>query len=123
MPVKRFVAWLGVGASKFYDWRERYGKVNEHNAAVPRDAWLEDWEKQAVVDYHRRHPLEGYRRLAFMMLDEDVAAISPSSAYRVLRGAGLLDRHNVRPSLKGTGFQQPLRPHEHWHVDVAYVKE
>jgi len=27
----RFIAWLDIAASKFYDWRERYGKVNEHN--------------------------------------------------------------------------------------------
>ena len=25
IPVQRFVAWLGVAASKFYDWRARYG--------------------------------------------------------------------------------------------------
>lgn len=73
LPVNKFVAWLGVGASKFYAWRDRYGKVNEHNAAIPRDTWLEDWEKQAVVAYHERHPLEGYRRLTFMMLDEEEA--------------------------------------------------
>lgn len=56
-----------------------------------------------------------------MMLDADVVAASPSSVYRVLRAAGLMERHNTKPSLKGTGFQQPLRPHEHWHVDVAYI--
>ena len=27
----RFIAWIGVTRSKFYDWRSRYGKVNEHN--------------------------------------------------------------------------------------------
>src|SRR5215472_14628641 len=27
----RFIGWLDITASKFYDWRERYGKVNEHN--------------------------------------------------------------------------------------------
>jgi putative transposase len=27
----RFVGWLGVTASKFCDWRERYGRANEHN--------------------------------------------------------------------------------------------
>jgi len=32
----------GVTASKFYDWRERCGRVNEHNGWVPRDFWLED---------------------------------------------------------------------------------
>ena len=31
---------------------ERYGKVNEHNGRVPRDWWLEDWEKQAIIDFH-----------------------------------------------------------------------
>ena len=56
-----------------------------------------------------------------MMLDADVVAVSPSSAYRVLRDAGLMERHNSKPSLKGKGFQQPLRPHEHWHVDVSYI--
>ena len=39
----RFIGWLDITASKFYDWRERYGKVNEHNGWVPRDFWLEDW--------------------------------------------------------------------------------
>jgi len=33
----RFIHWLGVTASKFYDWRQRYGCVNEHNGWVPRD--------------------------------------------------------------------------------------
>jgi transposase InsO family protein len=32
-----------------------------------------------------------------------------------------LDRHNTKPTKKGTGFQQPLRVHEHWHVDVSYL--
>ena len=44
----RFIEWLAIAASKFYDWRERYGKVNEHNGWVPRDFWLEEWEKQAL---------------------------------------------------------------------------
>ena len=68
----RFVGWLGVSSSKFYDWRERYGRVNEHNGWVPRDFWLEDWEKQAIIAFDLKNPLEGYRRLAFMMLDADM---------------------------------------------------
>jgi transposase InsO family protein len=41
--------------------------------------------------------------------------------YRVLSRAGLLGRWNGRPSSKGTGFDQPVAPHEHWHIDVAYL--
>jgi putative transposase len=121
LPAKRIVAWLGVGGSKFYDWKKRYGKSNEHNALVPRDWWLEDWEKKAILDFHWQHPLEGYRRLTFMMLDADVVAVSPSSVYRVLRQAGVMDRSGGKVSKKGTGFQQPLKPHQHWHVDVSYL--
>jgi transposase InsO family protein len=114
-------AWLGVRSSKFYDWRSRYGKVNEHNAWVPRDHWLEDLEKVAILDFDAQHPLEGYRRLAFMMLDADVVAVSPSSVYRVLKQAGRLEGWNRKPSRKGTGFEQPWQAHEHWHVDVSYI--
>ncbi|WP_406694120.1 DDE-type integrase/transposase/recombinase [Singulisphaera sp. Ch08] len=56
-----------------------------------------------------------------MMLDADVVAVSPSSVYRVLCNAGLMKRHSSKPSLKGKGFRQPLRVHEHWHVDISYI--
>ena len=73
------------------------------------------------MDFFDANPLEGYRRLTFMMLDADVVAVSPSTSYRVLRAAGRLDRWNKKPSKKGTGFVQPLAPHEHWHIDIAYI--
>lgn len=119
--ISGFITWLGIGSSKFYDWQKRYGKVNEHNAWIPRDFWLQEWEKRAIIDFLTMHPDEGYRRLAFMMLDADVVAVSPSSVYRVLSAAGLLRRWNLKSSSKGNGFQGPCRPHEHWHIDVSYL--
>ena len=121
VPVCRILSWLDLGAAKFYRWRARYGRINQHNSWVPRDHWLTPWEREGIIGYHDAHPLEGYRRLAFMMLDEDVVAVSPSTTYRVLQAAGRLDRWNSKPSRKGTGFVQPLCPHAHWHVDVAYL--
>lgn len=56
-----------------------------------------------------------------MMLDHDIAAVSPSSVYRVLKRAGLLQRWSPKSSQKGTGFRQPVRPHEHWHIDISYL--
>jgi putative transposase len=121
IAMTRFIDWLEIGSSKYYNWQTRYGKVNEHNGLVPRDFWLDDWEKQAIIKFYFKHPLEGYRRLTFMMLDRDIVAVSPSSVYRVLKQADLLRRWNSKPSRKGKGFAQPLRPHAHWHIDVAYV--
>jgi transposase InsO family protein len=117
----RFIRWLGVATSKSYDWRERYGRVNEHNGWVSRDFWLEDWEKQAILDFHLSYPEEGYRRLTFMMLDRNIVAVSPASVWRVLKKAGRLEYWSRKTSKKGTGFQQPLGPHEHWHIDVSYI--
>lgn len=55
-----------------------------------------------------------------MMLDENVVAVSPSSVYRVLKAAKLL-KIQTSSSKKGTGFQQPLKAHEHWHTDITYL--
>jgi len=121
LPAGRFVTWLGLARSKFHDWKDRYGKVNEHNGRIPRDFWLEEPEKQAILNFHDRHPLDGYRRITFMMLDADVAAVSPSTVYRLLKAGGRLDRKFQQPSKKGTGFVQPLAAHQHWHVDVTYL--
>ena len=121
LPAKQLLGWLGLASSKFHQWQKRYGRPNGHNGRMPRDGWLADWEKQAILDYQAKFPVEGYRRLAFMMLDEDVVAVSPSSVYRVLKQAGRLDRKWQKPSKKGTGFMQPLHAHEHWHVDVSYL--
>jgi len=121
LRIGQLVRWLGIGMSKFYEWRKRFGQVNEHNGLVPRDHWLEAWEKLAIVSFHAEHPLEGYRRLTYMMMDDDVVAASPATVYRVLANAGCFQRWNAKTTQKGTGFVQPLRPHEHWHVDISYV--
>jgi len=121
IPAYRFRSWVGLSASKYDDWQKRYGKVNEHNSLIPRDFWLERWEQQRIIDYYIANPNEGYRRLTFMMLDEGVVAVSPSSVYRVLKKNGLLETWAPKASRKGTGFVQPLRPHEHWHIDISYL--
>jgi len=116
-----FISWLDIGKSKFYTWIERYGRANEHNASIPRDFWLEQWERDRIIKFAVDNPLEGYRRLSFMMLDRDIVAASPSSVWRVLSKAGLLNRWNKKESKKGTGFIQPLLPHDHWHIDVSHI--
>jgi hypothetical protein len=104
ISIGRFPQWLGIAASKFYDWRQRYGRVNEHNGWIPRDFWLEAWEKEAIIGFHLQNPLEGYRRLTFMMLDAEVVAVSPASVWRVLRQAGLRSRWKGQPRGKGRGL-------------------
>jgi transposase InsO family protein len=116
-----FIRHIGIARSKYYDWKHRYGKVNEHNAWIPRDFWLTGSERQTIINYYNDNPLEGYRRLCYMMIDANIVAVSPSSVYRVLSNAGLLSKFNGKKSKKGTGFVQPLEAHEHWHIDISYI--
>ena len=121
IPVATLLRQAGLYPSKFACWKQRHGKALEHNACVPRDHWLEEREVQLIVEFHDRNPLDGYRRLTYMMIDADVVAASPSTVYRTLKKAGRLERWNRKPSLKGTGFVQPVGPHRHWHIDIAYL--
>ena len=90
LAVNRLLGWIGLGRGKFAACKARYGRVNEHNAWIPRDFWLEDWEKQAIIAFYQAHSQDGYRRITYMMLDADIGAVSPASVYRVLKQAGLL---------------------------------
>lgn len=118
---KQILAWIGIYESTFYKWVRSYGVAYEHNGTIPRDHWLEDWEKDAIIQFHFDHPLDGYRRLTYMMLDADIVAVSAATVYRVLSAADLLGRKTSKTKTKGKGFNQPDAPHRHWHVDVSYL--
>jgi len=120
--VNKIISMIGISNSKYYDWKNRYGEVNHHNAHKMKRRWIFQWEKETIIKYAKKHSNEGYRRLTYMMLDEDIVAVSPSTVYRILKKAGLLNKWNrVKTSKKGRGFTQPNKPHKHWHVDIKYV--
>jgi transposase InsO family protein len=113
--------WLGLRAGKYYAWKKRRQQAHFENRVIPKAHWLLPWEVQAIIDYRMQHPTEGYRRLAFMMLDADIVAVSPSSVYRALKKHDLLSTQWRHTKAKGSGFTQPTRPHQHWHMDISYI--
>ena len=122
IPLNKLIRMVGITQSKYYQWNDRIGQPNHHNAAVPRNSWILDWEKEAIVNYAKSHIGEGYRRLTYMMLDENIVAVSPSTVYRVLKSNGMLNRWSkVKSKSKHYGFEQPIQPHQHWHIDIKYV--
>ena len=116
------LSWLSLSQSKYYYWKRRKGKENQHNGkTVPKSHWLLPWETKAILDYRAENMREGYRRLAYRMLDEDIVCASPSSVYRVLRDADLLLKKWRHKKAKGSGFKQPTTVHRHWHLDITYI--
>jgi len=124
LSMRKLLFHVGISSGKFYDWHKRYGYTNQRTQRVPRSHWLLPWERAAIKDYYRQHEHEGegYRRFCYRMIDEGVVYASPSSVYRVLKAAGLLQRcTSGKTSTKGDGYDQPTEPHQEWHIDISYV--
>lgn len=122
--VRRILKRLGLAKSRYYDWKRRAEEqLLDDLFSGPRSsphAILAE-EKQAVIAYALAHPREGYRRLAWMMIDEDVAYMSPTSAYRILSDADLLYRWK-RSTREGVRPPDPKAPNERWHTDLMYLR-
>jgi len=124
-----FLVRLDLPKSKYFDWQKRAGIINHHNGKIPKQHWHTPNEEKVVISYVKDHIYstdrffrDGYRRLTYRMIDEDVAALSPSSVYRILKKNNLLNPWNTKkPSSKGTGFKQPKKPHQQWHIDIKYI--
>ena len=120
IPRTTLLGWASIRRSVYYSWCGRQGIGNRPGGMPPNPRAATPEEEAAVLAYARDHPGLGYRRLAYMMIDGDVAALSPSTVYRILKEGGLTGR-TPTPTSKGKGFKQPSGPHRHWHIDFTYI--
>jgi putative transposase len=121
ISIEKMLSWLGITGNRFYDFKRRHGTLNSH-ASPPKSHWILEAEKQSIIAYAKQYPSEGYRRLTYMMLDADIVAVSPSTTYRVLKTADMLNDWDTKKGKKGDGFIHPQSAHEHWHIDISYIK-
>lgn len=129
IPLYKLIGMTGISKGKFYEWKKRIGKENRHNGKIPKKHWLTPEERAAILNYARSKISEGtyfikegYRRLTYQMIDDDIVYCSPASVYRLLKKHGLLNRWNTnKKSSKGNGYNQPTKPHQEWHTDIKYV--
>lgn len=79
-------------------------------------------EKQKVIDYALTHTELNHREMTFRMIDEDVAFMSPSSVYRILRENSLLRRRQAkeRPD-KWNPHATLSGPDEVWQTDLMVL--
>ena len=122
-PLSWMLSELGLTRSVYYDWLEKAatGSLADH-VVVPRSplAVLPE-EVEAAVAYAKAHSREGYRRLAWMMVDEDVVYLTPSTVYRILDRYDLLYRWKRPEPGQGQRVPEASYPDEVWHVDLMYL--
>ena len=75
-------------------------------------------EKQAVRSYACRHTELRHRELAWRMIDEEVAYLSPSTVYRILRESNLVCPWRRRAKRRREELEKAQRPNERWGTDL-----
>jgi transposase InsO family protein len=123
MPVRQSLQALGVPVTSYYRWlREEAWKRETVCPVKPVQAFEAlAVEKQAVKEYALEHPEVRHRELAWRMIDEDVAYLSPSTVYRILSEEDLMCRRPGRQKRYREEEEQATRPDEIWGTDFMYV--
>jgi transposase InsO family protein len=73
------------------------------------------------MSFFRQYSDESQSGPMSIRLDRDVMAVNPTSVYAVLLAQGWIGHRALKPSTQEQGFVEPLKAHEHWHVDMSYV--
>ena len=138
VEVKRWCGWsrrrvlgeLGVSRTAYYRWRRRAFAQTAPRAlgagSGARPRWphaLLPSEREAVVRYAKAHPNPRHRELAWRMVDEGVACLSPSAVYGILREEGLISTWpQKREKRRRQEIEKAQRPDERWQSDIRYIQ-
>jgi len=120
--ISKILRHLGLNRSLYYIWMQRQ-QENRLEDIPPKRFLLDQLlpeEEKSIIEYALQNPKEGYRRLAWMMVDNDIAYVSPSSVYNVLNEHDLLYRWKRTTSI-GIKPPKPSQPNEQWHIDIMYL--
>jgi transposase InsO family protein len=123
-PARQTLRALGVSRASYYRWRreaEREKTLPPEPIKPVQVYEATDEEKRAVRAYALKHPAIRHRELAWRMLDEEVAALSPSTVYRILKGENLVSPWRRRKKRTKEEAEKAQRPDEVWASDLMYL--
>ncbi len=88
---------MNVNRRKFYDWKKAYGQAWKVQNNLPQSHFLEQWERDKIVEFYQKHQHYGYRRCAYMMIEQGIVSTTPSTVYFVLKKAGAIRTKHDKP--------------------------
>lgn len=123
--MRRTLQQLDVSPASYYRWRKESWQAKAVPAKPPRSVQVyeaTDEEKRAVRSYALKHPGIRHRELAWRMVDEEVACLSTSTVYRILKGENLVCPWTRRKKRTREDEEKAQRADEIWATDLMYVQ-
>jgi putative transposase len=123
--VRRTLKALGISGTSYYRWlrEEAWSKAKASEPVRPVQMYeaLPE-EKEAVVKYALQHPTIRHRELSWRMIDDDVAYLSSSTVYRILRESDLMNRRGWRRKRSREEVEKARRADERWGTDLMHLR-
>lgn len=123
-PLEWVLEHLGLPSATYFRWRARgqRDELEDRIVVPPQTRKPLPEEEQAAKTFALAHTRDGYRRLAWMMVDENVVFLRPSAVYGVLNRHNLLCRYKPSEPSPGRKPPKPTRPNQVWHTDLMYLR-
>lgn len=111
----------GISPQIFYSNTNLKNGNNERGKKINANKITEK-EKQTVIGYALSHTQYNHRELSYRMIDEEVAYMSSSSVYRILRDNNLivLKGKRSRPE-KWDPHEKLAKPDDLWQTDLMNI--
>ena len=118
---------LGLNPERLYRWKNLYNELGLFSLAdKPPEAKclphrLLPEEKEDILNYADKYPEQRHRELQFNLERDDIAYLSPSSVYRILKEKKLIKEHKVLKPKRLYTKPKATFPHQHWLLDLTYI--
>ena len=129
LPVRRTLDKLGIPATTFYRWYDRYRAFGqaclEDRTSGPGRVWnrIPDDVRGQIVDLALDEPELSPRELAVTFTDTKGYLVSEASVYRLLKAHDLITSPAFVVIKAAAAFQDPTTaPNQLWQTDFTYLK-
>jgi len=122
---KAILKQIGLPRATYYRWIERESEgalTDEVITPIRTRLPAMPLEEVAVCQYARAHAHTGYKKLTWLMVDENVAFLGPNQVYEVLRKHDAISQRGAWSAALLNRPPEPQRPDERWHVDIMYLQ-
>jgi putative transposase len=111
---------LAISKASYY--RYRSSPVLNKRRGRKRQALPTPQERATVIQTALDHPLMGYKRLTFLVQNEEKAGLRAHQVRSILSQEGLLGPRAVPMAASLKKPPLPERPNELWHIDLMYLR-